>query len=80
MPAEVVTALKIVLDHCSKDCFARGELDSLARLNREHGRNLLRALSLVEDWCVRPDMGPDAIRDSLAQSDRWWEEWLDEAA
>ena len=71
MPKQVFDALKVILNELG-DCDYRRSLDFFG--DPGEGRQVLRALDLVEAWSTNHAMTPDDIRDSFAASDQRWEE------
>jgi hypothetical protein len=74
MPKQVFDALKTILNELG-NCDFRSSLEWFVNVgNPGQGRQLLRALDLVEAWSNNPVMTPDDIRDSFKASDQQWEE------
>ena len=74
MPKQVFDALKVILNELG-DCDYRSSLEWHVNVGDPgEGRQVLRALDLVEAWSNNPVMTPDDIRDSFKASDQQWEE------
>ena len=75
MPKQVFDALKVVLNELG-DCDYRSSLEWHVNVDPGEGRQVLRALDLVEAWSTNHAMTPDDIRDSFAASDQRWEQLI----
>jgi hypothetical protein len=72
MPTQVFDALKATLNELG-NCDYRSSLEWFVNVgNPGQGRQVLRALNLVEAWSNNPTITPDDIRDSFKASDQQW--------
>jgi hypothetical protein len=79
MPKQVFDALKVILNEFG-DCDLEPRLEYFAGYDddsdeRECGRQLLRAFSLVQAWSNNPALTEGDIRASLEESDSDWHEY-----